>query len=181
MPHYTDFNGRFAETPINSGEFWGSVDSSADLTAASATLDWTTHIASSTPAIVAQLPDQSVWQANGFPLPETFAVMVDSVFTNADQTYFQVWDVDWNSNGVGFVSPRTSPVSLQQIAGEASNPQTSPHGIEQVYFQVNSLPPLAVPALNTTGTLGLAFALIGIVLLVSLRKTWKRNGASAPT
>ena len=181
MPHYTDWGGRFAEIPAGSGEFWGSVDSEADLEAASATLDWTTYQANSTPAIVAQLENEIFWHNNQFPLPEVFAVMADSSFNGAQQTHFKVWDVDWNSNGIGVPAPRTQSVSLQQLVDETSNPQKSSHGIDQVYLQVNSLPPLAVPALGMPGTLGLGLALLGVAVFVSLRRRWKKNTVATQT
>lgn len=165
------------ETPVGSGEFWGSADSEADLTTASATLDWTVAQANITPAMVAQLPNSDFWQTNQFPLPEVLAVMADSSFTSVYQTQFKVWDVDWNSLGVGVASARSAPVSLQQLMEEASNPLTSPHAVDQVYVQVDSLPPLPTPALSVTGTLGLAVALVGAVLFVSLRRRWRGNAA----
>jgi hypothetical protein len=39
--------------------------------------------------------------SGSMPLPEVFAVMLDSSFNGAQETQFKVWDVDWNSNGVG--------------------------------------------------------------------------------
>ena len=181
MPHYTDFSGRFAEMPVGSEEFWGSVDSKAGLEAASATLDWTSYQANSIPAVLAPLPNETFWQNNQFPLPEVFAVMVDSSFNGAQQTHFKVWDVDWNSNGIGVPAPRTQSVSLQQLVNETSNPQKSSHGIDQVYLQVNSLPPLAVPALDMPGTLGLGLALLGVAVFVSLRRRWKKNTVATQT
>jgi hypothetical protein len=175
MPHYTDFSGRFAEIPVGSGEYWGSVDSTADLQAASATLDWTSYQSNSGPVILAQLENEIFWQNNQFPLPEVFAVMADSSFNGAQETHFKVWDVDWNSSGIGVPSPRAQSVSLQQLVDETSNPQKSSHGIDQVYLQVNSLPALAVPALGMPGSLGLGLALLAVAVFVSLRRRWSKN------
>ncbi|MBJ21133.1 MAG: hypothetical protein GY910_16165 [bacterium] len=182
MPHYTDYNGgRFAEIPPGGGEFWGSVDTENGLIAASMTLDWTTYESNSIPAVLSPVPNEAYWQGNQFPLPEVFAVMVDNSFTNANNTDFRVWDVAWNPNGVGVPSPRPETVSFQELLDEANDPLAPPHAAEQVYFQVNSLPPLAAPALGLTGALGLSVALLGLVFFISLRRKWSKDtAATAP-
>lgn len=171
MPHYTDFSGRFAEFPTTPEESWGYLYTNADLANASTTLEWTTYEANTTPALVAQLPNQSFWQSQLFELPEAFAVMVDPSFSNADQTDYKVWDVAWDQFGVGVASPRAQAVSLQQLINEANDAQTPPQGIEHVYFQVNALPPLlSVPALSIPGTLVLAISLLAAAVFVSMRR-----------
>ena len=101
MPHYTDFSGLFAEVPTASGEFWGHVYTNADLANASSTLQWTTYEANSTPALVAQLPNQSFFQSHQFAQPQALAIMADPAFSNPDQTDYKVWDISWGQLGVG--------------------------------------------------------------------------------
>lgn len=176
MPHYTDFNGLFAELPAASGEFWGYLYTNADLANASTTIEWTTHEANSTPGLAVQLPNESFWQSNQFARPEALAVMADPSFSNSGQTDYKVWDVAWDQLGFGVASPRVGTVSLQQLITEANDAQTQPQGIEHVYFQVNALPvELNLPALSLPGTLVLAISLLGAALFASVRRRRSRH------
>ncbi len=170
MPHYKDFSGFFAELPSGSEQFWGALYTEADLVQASTRIEWTTYQANSSPALVVQLPNQAFWQSNQLARPEALAIMADPAFSNLAQTRYKVWDIDWNQLGIGVPSPRAESVSLQQLISEANNTQTQARGIENVYFQVDSLPPLAVPTLSPSGTLALSLCLIGAALFASLRK-----------
>ena len=169
MPHYKDFSGFFAELPSGSEQFWGAVYTEADLAQASTSIEWTTHQANSSPALVVALPDQSFWQSNQAARPETLAVMLDPAFSTLVQTQYKVWDIDWNQLGMGVPSPRAESVSLQQLISAASNAQPPPQGIQHSYFQVNSLPPLAVPAMSPSVSVVLALCLIGTALFASIR------------
>ena len=181
MPHYKDFSGRFIELPDNSGEFWGAFDSEADLTRASTKVEWSTFEPVSPPAALGQALNLNFWQSNDLATPQAFAIMVDSEFTNPDTTDFKIWDVSWNSFGVGDLSERTGTFPFRYFVEGPPNGQTQSFAeIDHVYFQVDTIPPLAVPALGLPGIFVLASCLIGSALFVTLRRTVRKIEAMPP-
>ena len=182
MPHYKDFSGRFIELPGSSGEFWGAFDSEADLTQASTKVEWSTFEPASPPAALGQQAlSLNFWQSNDLATPQAFAIMVDPEFTNPDTTGFKIWDVSWNSSGVGDLSERTGTFPFRYFIGDPPNGQKqSLAEIDHVYFQVDTIPPLAVPALGLPEIFVLASCLIGSALFATLRRTRRKIEAMPP-
>ena len=182
MPHYKDFSGRFIELPDNSGEFWGAFDSESDLTRASTKVEWSSFEPSSPPTALGQALNLAYWQNNNLATPHAFAVMVDAEFTNPDTTDFKIWDVAWNSSGVGDLSLRSETFPFRYFIGDPPNGQKQSFTeINHVYFQVDAIPPLVVPAMGLPGILVLAGCLVGSALFEILRRSRRRlEGASPP-
>ena len=175
MPHYTDFNGFLAEIPRGSNQFWGSFATGPDLDAGSDDVAWSQYDPNSPAAILGQDLNATFWQESGLPQPKIFAVMVNAQYTNPSDTDFKVWDVSPGTNG-GDVSPREGTYSRQSLLGETSN--TPSVAIENVYFDVEALPALGVPSLDSLGAIVLVACILGSLLFAKGWRSFRRRKAA---
>jgi len=176
MPHYNDWSGRFFQNPADNGELWGSFDSKVDLAKVAANIDWGQTQSNSLPDLMKQNMDAGYWDNNNLPRPEAFAIMVQDEYTNPADTYFQIWDVTWDSETGIIFGQAPVTMSFQKILDNSGAGQsTSFSSIDSVYFQVDSVP---IPE-PSTGLL-LALAMVS-GLVVSFRRRFrplsKRSGS----
>ncbi|MCH2114347.1 MAG: PEP-CTERM sorting domain-containing protein [Pirellulales bacterium] len=166
MPHYKDWHGRFSITqyPDNTDEHWGSFESAADVTNSATVVNWSAYESNNAPGAFTQALYGNFWDNYTIARPDAFAIMVDSTFTSATETDFNIWDVSWS----GSVGDIASNISHKMTLAELTNVNSTPYSaIQSVYFQVEFTAP-PVPEPSTGFLLGLAAA--GSMMLRRVRR-----------